>query len=106
LGSKPPILGKRANVNTFPANRHSATGCRLDTSLLSAGQQGAERRSARKVTTMQAFIAFAAQKFVLIKLAHLAHFVQFCEDFRSKMFYFQLFFVSLYTICPMLGENN
>ena len=36
--------------NTFPANRHSPTGCRLDTSLLSATHQGAERRSARKVT--------------------------------------------------------
>ena len=30
-------------ANTFPANRHSPTGCRLDTSLLSAVQQGAER---------------------------------------------------------------
>ena len=34
----------------FPANRHSATGCRLDTSLLSATQQGAECHSASKVT--------------------------------------------------------
>ena len=32
------------------ANRCSAPCCRLDTSLLSAGQQRAERRSARKVT--------------------------------------------------------
>jgi hypothetical protein len=30
-------------ADTFPANRHSPTGCRLDTSLLSAVQQGAER---------------------------------------------------------------
>ena len=37
--------------NTFPANRYSPPSCRLDTSLLSAGQQGAERRSARKVTS-------------------------------------------------------
>ncbi len=37
--------------NTFPANRCSAPCCRLDTSLLSAGQQGAERRSASKVTS-------------------------------------------------------
>ena len=36
-------------ANTFPANRHSPTGCRLDTSLLSTAQQGAEHRSARKV---------------------------------------------------------
>ena len=35
---------------TFPANRHSPPSCRLDTSLLSTTQQGAERRSARKVT--------------------------------------------------------
>jgi hypothetical protein len=34
----------------IPADRHSAPCCRLDTSLLSAGQQGAERRSDRKVT--------------------------------------------------------
>ncbi|MBQ3768599.1 MAG: hypothetical protein II866_06335 [Prevotella sp.] len=34
---------------TFPANRHSPPCCRLDTSLLSATHQGAERRSARKV---------------------------------------------------------
>ena len=38
--------------------------------------------------------------------SQLACFVQFCEDFRIKMYYFQLFFVSLYTICPMLGKNN
>ena len=29
--------------NTFPANRHPPPCCRLDTSLLSTGQQGAER---------------------------------------------------------------
>ena len=39
-------------ANTFPANRHSAPCCWLDTSLLSAGQQGAERRSASKVTVV------------------------------------------------------
>ena len=39
-------------ANTFPANRHSPPCCRLDTSLLSTGQQGAERRSARKVTKL------------------------------------------------------
>ena len=38
-------------ADTFPADSHSPTGCRLDTSLLSAVQQGAERRSARKVTS-------------------------------------------------------
>ncbi len=38
------------NADTFPANRHSPTGCRLDTSLLLVRDQGAERRSARKVT--------------------------------------------------------
>ena len=38
-------------ANTFPANRHSPPCCRLDTSLLSAAHQGAERRSARKVTS-------------------------------------------------------
>ncbi|MBQ3768533.1 MAG: hypothetical protein II866_05995 [Prevotella sp.] len=31
-------------ANTFPANRYSPPCCRLDTSLLSTGQQGAERR--------------------------------------------------------------
>ena len=31
------------------ANRHPPLCCRLDTSLLSTAQQGAERRSARKV---------------------------------------------------------
>ena len=36
-------------ANTFPANRRSPPCCRLDTSLLSAAQQGAERRSASKV---------------------------------------------------------
>ena len=41
--------------NTFPANRCSAPCCRLDTSLLSVGQQGAERRSARKVTKLITF---------------------------------------------------
>ena len=50
MGSKPPIVGKRANPNTFPANHHSPPCCRLDTSLLSVTQQGAERRSANKVT--------------------------------------------------------
>ena len=54
-------------ANTFPANRYSPPCCRLDTSLLSAGQQGAERRSASKVTKMQAFITFAAQKFVPVE---------------------------------------
>ena len=39
-------------ANTFPANRYSPPSCRLDTSLLSAGQQGAERRSASKVTKL------------------------------------------------------
>ena len=34
------------------ANCHSANCCRLDTSLLSAAHQGAERRSARKVTKL------------------------------------------------------
>jgi len=50
LGSKPLTLGKQATANTFPADCHSPTGCRLDISLLSTTQQGAERRSARKVT--------------------------------------------------------
>ena len=36
----------------IPANCHSAPCCRLDTSLLSAAHQGAERRSARKVTKL------------------------------------------------------
>ena len=34
------------------ANRHSPPCCRLDTSLLSAAHQGAERRSACKVTKL------------------------------------------------------
>jgi hypothetical protein len=38
------------NADIFPANCHSAPCCRLDTSLLSAIQQGAERRSASKVS--------------------------------------------------------
>ena len=37
------------NADIFPANCHSAPYCRLDTSLLSAVQQGAERRPASKV---------------------------------------------------------
>jgi hypothetical protein len=65
VGAKPKI--NILTANTFPANRHSPPCCRLDTSLLSAGQQGAERRSASKVTKMQAFIAFAAQKFVPVE---------------------------------------
>ena len=40
--------------NTFPANRHSPPCCRLDTSLLSAAQQGAEHRSASKVISFKA----------------------------------------------------
>ena len=36
-------------ANTFPANRRSPPCSRLDTSLLSAAQQGAECRSASKV---------------------------------------------------------
>ena len=36
------------------ANCHSAPCCRLDTSLLSAAHQGAERRSARKVKLLTA----------------------------------------------------
>ena len=44
---------------TFPANRHSAPCCRLDTSLLSAGDQGAKRRSARKVMRRTPCEAFA-----------------------------------------------
>ncbi|MBQ3767787.1 MAG: hypothetical protein II866_02170 [Prevotella sp.] len=39
-----PITPRVLPPNTFPANRHSAPCCRLDTSLLSVGQQGAERR--------------------------------------------------------------
>jgi hypothetical protein len=35
---------------TFPAVCHSTPCCLLDTSLLSAGDQGAEHRSASKVT--------------------------------------------------------
>ena len=34
------------------ANRHPPLCCRLDTSLLSTAHQGAERRSARKVTKL------------------------------------------------------
>ena len=62
-----PIVGKRAGsllavdsilisldseftVTLLPANQRSATGCRLDISLLSATHQGAECRSASKVT--------------------------------------------------------
>ena len=37
-------------ITLLPVNRHPPPCCRLDTSLLSTGQQGAERRSARKVT--------------------------------------------------------
>ena len=40
----------------IPANRHSPPCCRLDTSLLSAGDQGAERRSARKVTRRRLYL--------------------------------------------------
>ena len=37
-------------ITLLPVNRHSPTGCRLDNSLLLVRDQGAERRSARKVT--------------------------------------------------------
>ncbi len=49
------------NADTFPANRHSPTGCRLDTSLLSTAQQGAERRSARKVTKGTLYVGLEKQ---------------------------------------------
>ena len=52
------------NADTFPANRHSATCCRLDTSLLSAGHQGAERRSARKVTKGTLYVGLEKQIYV------------------------------------------
>ena len=51
-------------ADTFPANRHSATCCRLDTSLLSAGHQGAERRSARKVTKGTLYVGLEKQIYV------------------------------------------
>lgn len=49
------------NADTFPANRHSPTGCRLDTSLLSTAHQGAERRSARKVTKGTLYVGLEKQ---------------------------------------------
>ena len=38
--------------------------------------------------------------------SHLAPFVQFYKDFRIKTCYFQLFFVFLYTICPMASDES
>ena len=38
--------------------------------------------------------------------SHFARFVQFYIDFCSESYYFQYFFVYLYTICLMLGKNN
>ena len=51
-------------ANTFPANRHSAPCCRLDTSLLSAAQQGAECRSARKVISFNISLFFLNKSLV------------------------------------------
>ena len=49
------------NADIFPANCHSAPCCRLDTSLLSAIQQGAERRSASKVTKGTLYVGLEKQ---------------------------------------------
>jgi len=51
ISNSPKVFSITPKVlpDTFPANRHSPTGCRLDTSLLSTGQQGAERHAASKV---------------------------------------------------------
>ena len=51
-------------ANTFPANRHSPPCCRLDTSLLSAAQQGAEHRSARKVISFNISLFFLNKSLV------------------------------------------
>ena len=57
-------------------NRHSPTGCRLDTSLLSTPQQGAEHRSARKVMAP-------------VRWARKANFSLIIWNFRNKCLYLQ-----------------
>ena len=74
--------------DTFPANRHSPTGCRLDTSLLSTAQQGAERRSARKVTGRSPCIG--ARK----------------VDFSLIIWNFRFFCLTLPTVKQMLNPKN
>ena len=56
-------------LTTFPANRRSAPCCRLDTSLLSSAQQGAECRSASKVMkhTMCTYVFFSIVSFLKVK---------------------------------------
>ena len=60
------MITPRVLPDTFPANRNSPTGCRLDTSLLSTAQQGAEHRSARKVTGMTPCVGL--EKLIFVEL--------------------------------------